>query len=75
MNTVVFQVSPAVAAAALIEYKKHRSAYDKRDWEIERIYRHIAKGKTVISVADSIRAAGCDALGRPRLAIMRADQQ
>lgn len=62
------------AVAALKQYREHRNAYDKRDWEIERIYRAIAKGKTVISVNDAIVKAGIDAQGRPRLAIMRADQ-
>lgn len=62
------------AFTALREYRAHRDVYDKRDWEIERIYRQIARGKTVISVIDSIRAAGVDEIGRPQLAIMRADQ-
>jgi hypothetical protein len=68
-------MDPAVALAALREYKAHRDTYDKRDWEIERIYRAISKGKAVISVHDAIRRAGVDELGRPRLAIMRADQR
>lgn len=74
MQTIPLNVDPATAQAALIEYKKHRNVYDARDWKIERIYRQIAKGKTVISVGDSIRAAGLDEKNRPRLAIMRADQ-
>lgn len=74
MNVQPLGVTQEAAAAALATYKAHRSTYDKRDWEIERIYRQIAKGKTVISVHDAIRRAGVDELGRPRLAIMRADQ-
>lgn len=67
-------VSQESALVALREYKKHRAVYDKRDWEIERIYRQISKGKTVISVNDAIRRGGVDDKGRPRLAIMAADQ-
>lgn len=75
MNVQSLQVEQAAARVALKEYRQHRSVYDKRDWEIERIYRSISKGNTVISVNDAIRNAGIDNLGRPRLAIMRADQQ
>lgn len=75
MNVSKMQVSQQEAYAALREYKQHRSAYDKRDWEIERIYRKIAQGKTVISALDSIIRGGVDEQGRPRLAIMRADQK
>lgn len=75
MNVESLRVTPEAASVALAEYKSHRSTYDKRDWEIERIYRHIARGKTVISVNDAIVRGGVDGLGRPRLAIMRADQK
>ena len=74
MNVQPLAVDQAAALAALREYKAHRDVYDERDWEIERIYRAIAKGKTVISVNDAIRRGGIDERGRPRLAIMRADQ-
>ncbi len=74
MNVQPMNVKPEVAAEALRQYKAHRGVYDKRDWEIERIYQQIAKGKKVISVFDAIRSGGVDELGRPRLAIMRADQ-
>jgi hypothetical protein len=60
------------ASAMLKEYKQHRDVYDKRDWEIERIYRAISKGKTVISVNDAIVRAGVDSQGRPRLAMCQA---
>lgn len=74
MNVPSIQVTQEQAKAALLQYKAHRNTYDARDWEIERIYRNIARGRTVISVHDAIRAGGIDHLGRPRLAIMRADQ-
>jgi hypothetical protein len=74
MNVQPMSTTAQAAWKALREYKAHRDVYDKRDWEIERIYRAIAKGKTVISVNDAIRRAGLDDFGRPKLAIMRADQ-
>lgn len=76
MNVQPMAVSMQQATEALREYKQHRNVYDRRDWEIERIYRAISRGKTVISVNDAIRAAGIDQVsGYPKLAIMRADQQ
>lgn len=72
MNVAELAVTKEAALAALGEYKKHRDVYDRKDWEIERIYRAISKGKTVISVNDSIRNAGLDEKGRPRLAICQA---
>jgi hypothetical protein len=75
MNVQPLAMTQEAAAEAVQTYKAHRATYDARDWEIERIYRAIAKGRTVISAHDAIRAGGVDELGRPRLAIMRADQQ
>jgi len=75
MNVQPVNVSQEDARAALREYKQHRAVYDERDKEIERIYRQIARGKTVISVGDAIRAAGFDEQGRPKLAICRADNE
>ena len=75
MNVRSLQVTQEAARLALIAYKAHRSTYDKRDWEIERIYRAIAKGKVVVAALQAIREAGVDQLGRPKLAIMRADQE
>jgi hypothetical protein len=73
MNIQSIQVSQDAALAALRQYKEHRSVYDAKDWEIERIYRQIAKGKQIISVVDAIQQAGVDEKGLPRLAIARAD--
>lgn len=75
MNVQSMAMDPNAAAVALIEYKEHRSRYDARDWEIERIYRQIALGKKVISVRDAICNAGLGPDGRPVLAIGQANQQ
>lgn len=75
MNTATLNVSVQDAATALREYRVHRNTYDERDWEIERIYRAIARGKKVISVVESIKTAGLDDLKRPRFAIARANAE
>jgi hypothetical protein len=72
MNVPSLNIPQQDAAAALRSYKEHRACYDARDWEIERIYRAIAKGKTVISVIAALRSAGLDEQGRPRLAFGEA---
>lgn len=74
MNVQPLAVTQDQAILAVKEYKDHRGRFDALDWQIERIYRAIAKGKVVISLRDAIVRAGIDDLGRPRLAIMRADQ-
>jgi hypothetical protein len=73
MNVQPMATTQQAAWQALREYKKHRDVFDARDWEIERIYRAISLGKTVISVTDAIRGAGVDERARPMLAIARAD--
>lgn len=75
MQVSTLNVSKDQAAEALLAYKAHRATYDAKDWEIERIYRAISKGKMVISVQDSIVAGGVDERRRPRLAICPADAE
>src|SRR5581483_10895268 len=75
MNIQALSVTQQQAAEALLQYKEHRDTYDKRDWEIERIYRAITRGKVVVPALEAIRNAGIDEQGYPKLAIMRADQQ
>lgn len=72
MNVQPLSTDQAQAQAALREYREHRDRYDARDWEIERIYRAIAKGETVISVRDAIVRAGLDEQNRPKLAVCEA---
>jgi hypothetical protein len=72
MNVPSLNVSQSDALKMLKEYRQHRGVYNKLDWEIERIARQIARGKTVISAVAAIREAGLDEKGRPRLAICQA---
>ena len=68
-------VTPQLAAKVLSDYTVHRLKFDEQDLEIARIYRAIARGKKIISVADAIRSAGLDSRGRPLLAVCRASAQ
>lgn len=53
-------------------YDQHREGYTEADREIAAIYKNIAQGRTVIRALESIRTAGCDEQGLPRLAICPA---
>ncbi len=75
MNATPLNVTREAAHAALLEYRRHRATYDAQDKEIARIYWAISRGRKVISAFDAIREAGIDELGRPKLALMRADQK
>lgn len=72
MNIAPLAVDQNAACEALKIYRQHRGSYDKLDWEIERVYRAIAKGKTVINAYEAIVRAGLDTKGRPKLAICEA---
>lgn len=57
------------------KYQEHRAYQAPHDEEIAQIYKRIAQGKTVIRALESIRTAGLNADGFPKLAICRADIQ
>jgi hypothetical protein len=65
-------IDPAQAAELYRKYQEHRAYQKPHDAEIARIYREIARGRTVIRALESIRAAGLDAEGFPKLAICPA---
>lgn len=75
MNIQPLMSDKVAALEALNQYRKHRDVYDKRDWEIERIYRAISQGKVVIDALAAIRRAGLDTRNRPLLAICKADAE
>jgi hypothetical protein len=62
------------AAVLLRKYREHRAYSTPYDAEIARLANLIAKGRMVIRALESIRNSGTDALGLPKLAIVRADQ-
>jgi len=55
------------------KYQSHRVHQTPADAEIAAIYQRIAQGKTVIRALESIRLAGMNEQGLPKLAIARAD--
>jgi hypothetical protein len=56
------------------DYQKHRADMTVNDRAIAAIYKRIAAGKLVVRALASITAAGLNAEGLPKLAIMRADR-
>jgi hypothetical protein len=57
------------------EYKKHQHYSQPIDWEIQRTYQLIAQGRMVIRALESVKAAGVNEAGLPKLAICRAGAQ
>ncbi|WP_341893793.1 hypothetical protein [Ferrovibrio terrae] len=55
------------------QYKAHQHYSAPIDMEIQRAYQLIAQGRTVIRALESVKLAGVDAAGLPKLAIIRAD--
>lgn len=68
------QVSQERARELWQKYQTHKHYQTPADAEIAAIYKRIAQGKTVIRALESIKAAGLNEQGLPKLAIMRADQ-
>jgi len=66
---------PHAARRAFIEYRDaFRQEGAAIDGELMRGYRALASGKQLIRLHSTIAAGGVDDLGRPRLAIARADE-
>ncbi len=73
VNTVTME--PEVAAKAFREYRAAFMAERNRiDGELMRGYKALADGKTLISLTEAIQVGGVDEIGRPKLAIARADE-
>lgn len=73
MDVVKLDVSRDQARKLYAEYKAHRHYSTPVDDEIRKTYREIAKGGVVIQALESIKRAGLNEDGLPRLAIGRAD--
>jgi hypothetical protein len=67
------RIDPNTAREYWKKYQTHRAYQTAADAEIAAIYKRIAQGKTVIRALESIRIAGLDEEGLPKLAICRAD--
>lgn len=75
MHVDKLQMDKDQAAELHREYQQHRGQMNDADRAIAAIYKRIGQGKMVIRALSSITAAGLDAQGLPRLAIMRADER
>jgi len=66
------------AEAAAAAFKEYRAAFmaerNRIDGELMRGYKALAEGRILISLSDAIQRGGVDEIGRPRLAIARADE-
>jgi hypothetical protein len=73
MKVEELRVDPTNARELWRKYQEHRAYQSPHDEEIAAIYKRIAQGRTVIRALESIRVAGLNAEGFPKLAICRAD--
>ena len=73
MDVSKIALSQADARDLYRQYKDHRHYSTPIDDEIRRTYRAISQGKVVIQALESIKAAGLNDKGLPKLAIGRAD--
>ncbi len=73
LNTITME--PEAAEKAFREYRGAFMAERNRiDGELMRGYKALADGKTLISLTEAIQTGGVDEMGRPNLAIARADE-
>lgn len=73
MNVERITVDKAKARELYQEYKKHQHYSAPIDQEIQRTYKVLAQGRTVIQAIRSIEVAGLGADNMPKLAISKAD--
>lgn len=72
MQTVKLDMPKNKALELYRAYKTHQAYQTPEDYEIMRTYKLIAQGNVIIQAMESIRLAGLNEDGLPKLAIMRA---
>lgn len=76
MNVATIEMEPAKAKELWLEYRAAvREQNREEDRDIMTGYKALSEGKKIIDVHQAIARGGCDELGRPKLAIIRADAQ
>jgi hypothetical protein len=65
-------VDVAEAERLYRKYKEHRAYSDPIDWEIQRAYHMLSKGKLVIRAIESVLKSGVNEQGLPKLALCKA---
>jgi hypothetical protein len=73
METMQLEVDRTEARRLYRAYKEHVHWSAPIDREIQRTYQLIAQGRVVIKALESIKTAGLNEQGLPKLAIIRAD--
>jgi hypothetical protein len=73
MNLQTIEMAAHEARARYLEYRDYGTT--EEDAAIARGYREVAKGTKVIQLRDAITIGGVDKWGRPKIAIMQADQR
>lgn len=74
MNLTTITMDAETAAAMYEEYRALGTRTTEDDEAIMAGLREIKRGRPLIDLDVAIPAGGCDKLGRPRLAVSRADQ-
>lgn len=72
MHTDVIRMARHEAAELFKKYKGHANYSDPIDWEIQRTYDLISKGKVIIKALESVKQAGLNREFLPKLAIAKA---
>jgi hypothetical protein len=72
MDTEKVYVDRNEAEVLYRKYKEHANYSAPIDWEIQRAYQLLAKGKLIIKALDSVVAAGLNQQGLPKLALAGA---
>lgn len=75
MRTAVLEIPKTKALELYRAYKTHQAYQTPEDYEVQRTYQLISQGRLVIQAIESIKQAGLNFEGLPRLALMRADQK
>jgi hypothetical protein len=72
MHTEVIRVDRNEATQLYRKYREHAAYSQPIDWEIQRAYQLLAKGKLIIRALESIKQAGLNRDFLPKLAIVSA---
>jgi hypothetical protein len=75
MHTETIELDRTKARELWRDYRKHQHWSQPIDEEVARAYHALALGKVVIRAIESLKVAGLDGAGLPRLALVRADAE
>ncbi len=80
MDVSTIEMQAPVARKHYMTYRRHMKdkktkQQTREDAAAQQMYRQMAQGRRLLNIADVMRNAGVDSLGRPVLAIARADSK